>query len=284
MISNVLSERCAVIGRPGNVDDSEWVSLLQHSGLSILFNFSLEHPSVTKIKFRLQFLEITNMAQQLGQVAFSESQVVVTPKTLLTETLLTQVSPDEIKIEVFGSSGDGVRNEHTITIADPVAASVPATAIYLVTTTVGAVAKTATFSFDTGMTVAQLDDALAEVIDLHPDISAAPGETAGTINVVGRLGGTAVTVVVDCIDTSNGSQVAGAISVAETVVESGTAKPFRKYVQVNLEMGSTTDYKPQMMISGGWYNGSTSTPTQSQAIGPIPTKAPRTYAEMEVMA
>lgn len=223
------------------------------------------------------------MAQQLGQVAFSSSQVVVTPQTLLTETLLSQTSPDEIKVEVFGSSGDGVRNEHTITIADPTTASVPATAIYLVTTTVDTVAKTATFSFDTGMTLAQLDDALAEVIDLHPGISAAPGATAGTIKVVGRLGGEAVTVVVDCIDTSNGTQVAGAISVAETVVESGTAKPFRKYLQLALKMGATTDFKPEIRISGNWFNGSVATPTSVQVIGPIPARAPRSYAEMEAM-
>lgn len=222
-------------------------------------------------------------AQTLGAVAFDEPVTSTASKTLLTEFMLERQSDSVTRITLNAAeAGDGVRNEHTITIADPAGASVPDGAFYLVTITDGTTEKKYAHPFTTGETADQVAAAVAMLADLHPAAAAMEGTGTGVVDVKGRIAGVALTITVDCRDNAN-AQVAGAISTAETTAASGTVTPFRQYAVMELTLGAQ-DAKPKITFSGRWFNGSASSPTIAQQMGNYPTIAPRTVAQMQATA
>jgi hypothetical protein len=221
------------------------------------------------------------MAQTLGEIAFNQPVVTQTAKTLLLNVVTSKVADDQFRLVLSASSSDATRNKHSVTIVNPVSASVPDGSFYLVTTTDGTTAKTAAVRFATGMTQTALAAALAEVVDLHPAAAATPTATAGVLEVLAQVGGVGLTITVDCLD--DGVQVSGAITTAEITPEDGTVNPFHQYAEVTVKVLTTSDLKPTLEIGGRWFNGGIVTPVPVQNFGPFPTSAPTTIAIMDAL-
>lgn len=221
--------------------------------------------------------------QVLTALAFEEQVTSTNPKNAQIDyQFKLGENAGEIIVEMFANFADGDRNEHTITVADPVSAAMPDGGYYRVVVSDGTISRQYLHKFSTGQAAADVAASLAPLIDTHPSLQAWQDSTAAdTIKVLGKMAGLAITVTVDARDDSNDSAVAGAISSTEDTVATGTGAASRKVAE--MKVATTIEYKDatlkteptiRLNINGAWYNGSPSSPMMitGGAFGPYTPK------------
>lgn len=164
-----------------------------------------------------------------------------------------------------------------------VAASLPASDAYYKVTIAG-VTTTRTFiyayltaSTDTDATI---EARLAELINLHPDVSAVID--GGNVKVTSLVPGTngAFTTTVDCLNVGTNATIASKIT-ATSVAGTGTGK-VRKIADISVELRVDSSGSPQLRVTGNWYSGA-AVPVLANAFGPNPFSAPKKMDDYRVV-
>lgn len=208
-----------------------------------------------------------------GSLTYNSTVTTVQALTLENERRWTpNTAPNTDRTEFFlNLDKDAQPQIDTITVD----ATLPAVNAYYVVTIAGPAttgAYTYRFLTASGDTDAIIETRLAQLINLHPEVTAAID--AGNIKVTSLLPGTngAFTTTVECFNAATGAAIAGEITVT-SVAGTGTGK-VRKIGEFNLEMLVDASGAPQVRATGTWFNGA-APPVAANTFGPTPYSAPK---------
>lgn len=226
------------------------------------------------------------MTSVAGTLTYDQTVTSVEARSLETDLRLT-LTGTGVKGEWYINMNDAATpQKDTITVATSLAAS---NAYYKVTIA-GTVTRTYTYQYltassDTAPTIAS---ALADLISLHPDVSAVTQTASNNnkIDVVGLTG--AFTTTVEVSAKADDSAIASKLSVT-SVAAVGTLKQ-RKIAEATLTMAATTStgvtnpsYPELQLTPVNWYKGDNpptvqSSPSITKLTGPLPIDTLRAVA------
>lgn len=217
----------------------------------------------------------------ITDLSYSATTTTTATVSLEVETRVIAQTGADYKLETwYNLDATAEPQVDTVTVSQ---ANLPAADAYYTVTIDGITggARQFTWFYDQSTTPSEDDvaAALAELVNLHPDVSAVQGGTGAeeTVIVTSNVPGTggAFTLTVGCLQASDNSSLGTAISTTTTTSASGTGL-VRKITEVVVGPSIDANKKPVFSVKSGSHFDGAASPTAVSAISAAPFTHPQT--------